>query len=633
MNKLGERIQHAIDRLTAELAQSQQPDGSWRCCFDNGTNIDTYMIILMRTLGEADEPLIRQLSDRIRNRQHPDGYWRLYEDDGEGHLSTTIEAYYALLYAGYCRPEDASMVRAQRYIARKGGLARAGGIMTQALLAATGQIRWPRSVSSIPLEVLLLPPASPVQFFDFSGYARVHLVPLLLMADRQFAMQGEGCPDLRSLLGARESSYESPLPQGQQAVQQRLDAGLYRLIGSRRSLHEEATVRAERYMLERIESDGTLYSYASCTILMILALLALGYDSEDPVIRAALKGLTGMKYELEAGAMIQNSPSEIWDTALLAYALQEAGVPAEHPIIDRAGRYLLTHQHTKPGDWSLHNPGAAPGGWGFSESNTINPDVDDTTAALRAIYAGSRRDARWLAAWNRGLSWVVSMQNKDGGWPAFEKDTDMQMLTWLAIDDAAAAAIDASEADLTGRTLEYLGHWARLDWTHPLVRKGVDWLVKHQEKDGSWYGRWGICYIYGTWAALTGLAAAGVPADHKTVQHGAKWLEKIQQEDGGWGESCQSDQRKHYVPLPWSTLSQTAWALDALIAVHDKPTASMTRGIARLIELLESHGRGAGYPTGAALPGSFYIHYHSYDQIWPLLALAHYRTKYGSVSE
>ena len=638
MSRTGDPIQETIDRFINELTASQQPDGSWRFCFDTGTNIDAYVIILLRSLGAAEEPLIRQLHARILARQQPGGFWRLYPDDEEGHLPATIEAYYALLYSGYSKPDEKHMQRAQRYISKRGGLRRIDGLMTQAMLAATGQIKWPRSITSIPLEILLLPLSFPVQFFDFSGYARVHLAPLLLMADRQFAVQADGWPDLQSLVGGDRQSgklgHEPPIPASQRTLQQQFDVGLNRLIGSRSSLHEAASSRAEHYMLDRIETDGTLYSYASCTILMILALLALEYDRDDPLILRAVEGLKSMAYELDEGLMIQNSPSEIWDTALLAYALQEAGLPAEHPVIRSATNYLLTHQHTKPGDWQIHNPGAAPGGWGFSESNTINPDVDDSTAALRAIHARSRREEPTMAAWNRGLSWVISMQNKDGGWPAFEKHTDKHMLTWLAIDGAAAAAIDPSEADLTGRTLEVLGNWAGLDISHPVIKRGTDWLIQHQEKDGSWYGRWGICYIYGTWAALTGLEAAGLSADHEAIRRGSDWLLSIQRKDGGWGESCLSDQRKRYVPLGSSTLSQTAWALDALIAIHDEPTEAVLKGMRCLLALLDGHDSAPRtYPTGAALPGSFYIHYHSYNHIWPLLTLAHYRSKYGQLSK
>jgi len=401
------------------------------------------------------------------------------------------------------------------------------------------------------------------------------------------------------------------------------------LIGTPYTIHEAARAKAEQFLLERIESDGTLYSYASSTILMILALLALGYDKQHSLITEAIQGLIAMRCHTGRNVTIQNSPSTVWDTALLAYSLQESGVASHHRVIRNASAYLLNKQHDSTADWSLHNPNALPGGWGFSESNTLNPDVDDTTAALRAIKNLTLHEPSYLESWNRGLHWVLSMQNKDGGWPAFEKNTNKEMLTWLAIDGAKSAAIDPSEADLTGRTLEYLGNFAGLDTRHAFMERGTNWLINHQEKDGSWYGRWGVCYIYGTWAALTGLRAAAVPSSHETISKGAKWLLGIQNTDGGWGESCKSDRLLHYVPLGASTPSQTAWALDALIAVHAQPTAAMIKGVHRLIAFSRDDAWSTTYPTGAGLPGYFYTHYHSYRYIWPLLALSHFRKKYG----
>jgi len=228
------------------------------------------------------------------------------------------------------------------------------------------------------------------------------------------------------------------------------------------------------------------------------------------------------------------------------------------------------------------------------------------------------------------LNWVLSMQNNDGGWPAFEKNSNKEMLTWLAIDGAKSAAIDPSEADLTGRALEYLGNFAGLDSRYEIIKRGSNWLISRQKKDGSWYGRWGICYIYGTWAALTGLKAAGLSSNHDAIQRGANWLQSIQNFDGGWGESCKSDQLLHYEPLGESTPSQTAWALDALIAIHPQPTAAINKGIYRLTASLQENKWTTLYPTGAGLPGSIYIHYHSYRYIWPLLTLSHYRKKYGN---
>ncbi|MBJ6359769.1 squalene--hopene cyclase [Paenibacillus sp. GCM10012307] len=624
-------IEQAIDRITADLLRQQRQDGAWEFCFENGTNIDCYLIILLRSLEMEDEELIRQLHDRILQEQQADGSWKLFRDEDGGNLSATIDAYYALLYSGYSSRSDEGMERARRFIQSRGGLGKATSILTQAILSATGQTRWPLAISTIPLELLLLPASFPISFFDFSCYSRVHLAPILIMADRRFSIQTEQTPDLSGLKNSRTED-DHHQPRGFKAMIDQIETGVKRLIGVPRHIHEAATRKAETFMLQRIEPDGTLYTYASCTILMIFSLLALGYDKNHPIITRAVQGIKAMQFRLKNGRItIQNSPSTIWDTALLTYALQTSGLSDSHPAIRRAAAYLRGKQQDKPGDWSIHNPGVPSGGWGFSEPNTIIPDVDDSTAALRVLAGFSRSGPEWREAWNRGLNWVISMQNKDGGWPAFEKDTSNHLLIWLAIDGAKSAAIDPSEADLTGRTLEYLGNFTGMDTRHTVVRRGTDWLIGNQGKDGSWYGRWGVCYIYGTWAALTGLVATGVPSSHHAVQKGVKWLFDIQNEDGGWGESCKSDRLLQYTPLGESTPSQTAWALDALIASLPSPNAKLNRGVNRLIAALQEDNWKSEYPTGAGLPGNFYIHYHSYRYIWPLLALSHYKQKYGKL--
>ncbi|WP_084011689.1 squalene--hopene cyclase [Paenibacillus kribbensis] len=623
-------IREEIRRLSGELIQWQQPDGTWRFCFENGTMLDAYAIILFRTLNAENEDLIRGLHDRILAAQQPEGCWRWYKDEEGGNLSATVEAYYALLYSGYSQPKDESVQRAKQYILDRGGIGKAASLLTRTLLAATGQRKWPASLSLIPIEMLLLPSSLPLSFFDFSAYSRVHLVPLLIMADRDFSVKTAHTPDLSELYTNR-SPAEEPLSRKNRELLKYIQSALGHLVGTPQRIHQAAVKKAEQYMLERIEGDGTLYTYASSTVLMVFALLALGYDPQHPVITHAVDGLSAMCCKTGGYTTIQNSPSTVWDTALLAYALQEAGMSAGHPAMQKAAAYLRSKQHRKAGDWRIHNPGAAPGGWGFSDTNTIIPDVDDSTAALRAIHSLSEHDPAYLESWNRGLNWVISMQNDDGGWPAFEKNTNKEMLTWLAIEGAKSAATDPSEADLTGRALEYLGNFAKLGVRHGFIQRGADWLTSHQQPDGSWYGHWGICYIYGTWAALTGLKAVGLPSDHAAVTKGTDWLLAIQNADGGWGESCRSDQVDRYVPLYASTPSQTAWALDALIAVHDRPTPEIERGAARLIELLHEDGWANAYPTGAGLPGYFYVHYHSYRYIWPLLALGHYVKKYGDI--
>ena len=222
------------------------------------------------------------------------------------------------------------------------------------------------------------------------------------------------------------------------------------------------------------------------------------------------------------------------------------------------------------------------------------------------------------------------MQNDDGGWAAFEKNTDTKLFEFLPIEKGEFLLVDPSCADITGRTLEFFGNYTNLPRDHKVVKKGISWLLKKQRKDGSWYGRWGLCYLYGTWGAVTGLVAAGIPAGHSAVQMAVEWLLSIQNDDGGWGESCHSDSKKAYVPLGESTLTDSAWALDALISTFDEPIPPIQRGITYLLTSLEKEDWTTAYPKGQGMAGGFYIHYHSYRYIFPLIALSHYRKKYES---
>jgi len=621
-----EKLVSNMNQLTTFLTKQQQSDGTWRFCFENGTIIDAYMIILLRSIHYPNEAIIQQLHHRIVNEQQPNGSWSLYQDEEEGNLPATIDNVQALLYSGYSQLEDENIVKAKQYIVSHGGITNTKGLLSKTMLAITGQLPWPESISAIPIETVLLPTYLPINLFEFSGYSRVHLIPMLIMAKSNFHIQSPF--QLDDLIVAHSNRNEEDyLSTEFHRMQQSIHAGRNRLLGS--SLSDIAKEKATQFMLDRIEEDGTLYSYASSTILMIFALLAIGYDAQHPRITKAIEGLLNMQCNSSNNSLtIQNSPSTIWDTALISYTLQQANFSYHRPTIQRANAYLLSKQHQKKGDWSIHNEHTAPGGWGFSETNTMNPDIDDTTAALRALFTASHNDERTKEASALGLNWILSMQNKDGGWPAFEKNVDNSMLTWLALDGAKAAAIDPSTADLTGRTLEYLGNFTKLDSNNRQIQRGVRWLIDNQETNGSWYGKWGICYIYGTWAALTGLMAAGVSSSHPAVQKATNWLLSIQNQDGGWGESCESDRKMHYIPLRHSTPSQTAWALDALIAVHDQPTSEINKGIDRLMALMNENSWVHNYPTGAGLPGNFYVHYHSYRYIYPLLAFSHYYRKY-----
>ncbi|TLS38991.1 squalene--hopene cyclase [Pseudalkalibacillus caeni] len=613
-----------IDSLKEELLSLQKEDGTWRFCFVNSLITDAYMIIVLRTLeiqGTEEEQIIKSLVQRLLSQQSEDGAWRLYEDEREGNLDATIQAYNALLFSGYVNKNDENMKKAEKSIFRQGGLEKAHPI-TKAFLAANGQFNWPLNFH-IPIGIMLLPRVLPINFFDFSSYGRIHFAPLLVLLDKRFSIQTKWTPDLsnlhrKSLHSIKEEELRALLPFAKE---------MNTLLNIPSDLYQAALKKAEEYMLKRIESDGTLYSYATATFLMVYALLALDYSKSSPVLLQAVNGLKDMICKTETSIHVQNSPSTIWDTSLISYALQEAGISCESTSIEKANDYLLMQQHYKYGDWAIKAPDVAPGGWGFSETNSIHPDVDDTAAALRAITCSTEKSRTYRKAWHRGFNWVLGTQNSDGGWAAFEKDTTNAFLSALPVRNAIDVLVEPSTADVTGRTLEFLGNKVGLRQDHPQVKRAIRWLLKNQEKSGSWYGKWSICYIYGTWAALTGLKAVNISSSNKAIQKARNWLVTIQHPDGGWGESCKSDEARQFVPLNFSTPSQTSWALDALIACDRQPSSEIDAGIQKLVKD-EWEEDAEIYPTGAGLPGGFYIHYDSYKLIWPLLTLSHYMKKY-----
>lgn len=616
-----------IHQIVEQFKQAQIPDGSWDYPFETGISTDAYMIILLRTLEINDEDLIGGLAERIISRQERNGAWKLFNDEKDGNVTSTIEAYYALLSSGCYTKDDKRLQAAKKFILAKGGMEKSH-MLTKVMLALTGQYQWP-SCFPLPIETVLLPLSFPINLYDFSVFGRANLIPIMILSNKKYSKRTKKIPDLSELFTSRTDGYfHWPKTRETRKLYSMIEQEVKHLISFPHSIHSLAIQRAKQYMLDHIEPDGTLYSYFSSTFLMIFALLSLGYSKDDPVILEAVAGLKAMKCTINSHPHMQYTTATVWNTALVSYALQEAGVSSSHPMIRKAGKYLVKRQQYKYGDWVFHNPQAFPGGWGFSDINTINPDIDDTTAALRALSRLVRRSSIVHQTWEKGVQWTVSMQNDDGGWPAFEKNTDKKLLNLLPIEGGRFLLTDPSSADLTGRTLEFLGSYTNLRKNHPMIKRGVNWLLHHQKKDGSWYGRWGICYIYGTWAAVTGLTAAGISPQAPAIQKSVDWLCRIQNDDGGWGESCKSDIENTYIPLQASTLTHTSWALDALISAADKPTPEIQAGISYMLATYNKNDWTIDYPVGQGMGGGFYIHYHSYRYIFPLLALAHYKRKF-----
>lgn len=620
---MNEKVNSHVGKLIETLINDQSFNGSWGYPFETGILTDCYMIILLRVLDRKDENLIHSLVKRILSKQNDDGAWRLFYDEGQGNLSLSVHAYYALLISGYVDKNSPTLIKAKQFILSSGGLYKVNSF-TKVLLSLTGQIKW-EAPFPIPVEAVLLPNKFPLNFFDVSVFGRANLAPLLIIADYKFVMKPVNSTSLIELQ-LRDSVCEDNHLE-ERSILDFIEDGIKEISGLKEDIHEYALQYLEKYIIDHIEPDGTLYSYFSATFYMIFALLARGKSTDDPKINQAIQGLKSMVTLIDGHLHCQYTTANIWNTALISSTLQFAGVPHTHPNIRKANKYLLSRQHVKYGDWTIHNPNIIPGGWGFSDVNTMNPDIDDTIASLRAIHRLAIDRSDYRQAWDRGLHWVLSMQNDDGGWAAFEKNVDNPLLELLPYGEGLL--LDASSADLTGRTLEFLGNYTNLNKDDLLIKNGIKWLLRNQEKEGCWKSRWGIYYIYGTWTAIQGLVAVGVELNHPSVVRARNWIESVQNEDGGWGESCRSDILKRYVPLAGSTITHTAWALDSLIMISDVATSTIQKGINFLINHADIKDWRSSYPKGQGLGGEFYIHYHSYQYIWPLITLVKYLKKYN----
>ncbi|WP_247747415.1 squalene--hopene cyclase [Alkalihalobacillus sp. BA299] len=611
-----------IESIIEKLKKDQTYDGSWRYCLETNPVTDVYFIILLRLLEiEEEEELIEQLVKRIKSIQAGNGAWKLYHD-GEGDLDTTVEAYYALLFSGLSNRGDEHMKKAEQFIRSKGGVEKITNLFTLVLLAITGEIPWPKNLK-IPPEFILLPNCFPINKYDLVGHARIHFFPIMIMANQKFSIKNKYTPNIRHLYVKKNFP--------------KMNASLFHVLLKlitlptkvvpplSKHLYKKSLLKAEQYMLNRIEPDGTVYGFAPATIYLLFALLAIGYKKQSHIIYQAICGLKS----LICNAHLQVSTSTVWDTAIASFSLQEADVNCTNPLITKANTYLISRQHDIPGDWIVRNKKTKPGGWAFSDINTMYPDVDDTVIVLRALKRSTHIDPLITQSWNRGFNWVLSMQNDDGGWPAFEKNIDKSFIKFLVpYDETKDFANDPSTNDLTGRVLQFLGHDCGMTLNHLRINKAVRWLKKQQEKNGSWYGRWGISYIHGTSAVVLGLVSVGVPIEDPSIKRAFEWMVSIQNKDGGWGESCRSDVKKKYVPLRYSTPTQTAWALEMLIEGHDQPTRDINRGIRYLIHSLQSNDWKTVYPTGGGIPGRVYFYYHSLNHTWALLTLAKYKKKY-----
>ncbi|MFD1673959.1 prenyltransferase/squalene oxidase repeat-containing protein [Alicyclobacillus fodiniaquatilis] len=600
LQKQKHQVDNIIEATTKRILAHQQLDGSFSYCCEVTPLSEAVMVIFLKLIGDSADRLISDLCHTMAHRQRADGGWTLRPGEASD-LSVTTLVYFALLLAGFPKTSP-QMLKARMCIQKHGGITRASSF-AKGFLAVAGQLPW----SALPnphIEMILWKEAAPINLFEISSPARIHLPSLMLLSHLNFSYH---LPVDLTLMDLIDPDVEIP----QRAIPLR---------------DERAVEKCRAFLLERVEPNGTLASYLSATVMMVFALQAFGYSRNHPLIARAVMGLKDMAYRRKSFVHQQFFTSTVWDTSLAMRALTAAGVPPNSDALTRGAAYLLARQQHLLSDWHHHTANAEPGGWGFSNINTMYPDVDDTIAALMALYP-FRRMVR--SQWKNGAKWMLTMQNDDGGWAAFDRNCDNVFLKLLPTGDLKQVLSDPSTPDLTGRVLHTIGYTGIR--ATAAVSHGVNWLLGQQRNDGTWFGRWGIAFIYGTCMAVQGLHASGIRRDHSAMKKALSWFKNIQNADGGFGESCRSDEQDVYVPLKQSTASQTAWALMGMISASARCTPEMARAAQYLVATAHSNGGWREkYPTGAGIAGQAYIRYHSYPDIWPLMALCAFRQRWES---
>ncbi|MST01062.1 MAG: squalene--hopene cyclase [Pedosphaera sp.] len=623
------KLQAAIERSRDFLLSRQQPEGHW--CFELmvDSTLVADMVAFHHWNGSVDRAWERKAVNQLFHTQLPDGGWNIYLN-GPAEVNATIKAYLALKLAGVTLT-DPRMLMAREMAKNLGGPARMN-TFSKLYLALIGLYPW-KHLPTIPVEVILIGKWFYVNFWEMSNWSRAMLVPLAIINHHKPTRPVK--TDLNELYPDGFHERDLALARDPEWFTWRnfflsLDK-LHKIAEwfMRQSIHpfrKRALRKAEAWMLERVEGSDGLAAIFPAMLNCLIALKALGYADDHPQVIRATHELKKLEHETADRIWLEPCFSPVWDTGIIQICLHAAGVPSDNPAMMKSTEWLLDKEIRFRGDWQYKNPAEIePSGWVFEYNNKWNPDIDDTAMIVLALrrVPGSDR-ARRDAAVERGIKWILSFQCKDGGWGAFDKDCTQNILEKVPFADHNAM-LDPECADITARILEMLGHEG-FDLHHPQVREAIQFLRDHQETDGSWYGRWGVNYIYGTWSVLRGLKVIGMDMNQPWLQRARDWLESVQHDDGGWGERCNTYDDPIYKGRGPSTASQTAWAVMALQSFGEPQRSSLRRGIEYLIRTQNADGSWTEEETtGTGFPGVFYLKYDSYRNAWPLLALADQR--------
>jgi squalene-hopene/tetraprenyl-beta-curcumene cyclase len=624
-------LETAIQRSQSFLLSQQTPEGYWAGELMVDSTLVSDTIAYHHWDGKVDSEWQRKAVNHIFSMQLADGGWNIYFG-GPAEVNATIKAYLALKLAGV-PVTDPRMLRAREMALSLGGVPRMN-TFSKLYLALLGLFPW-KYVPTIPSEVILIGKWFYVNFNDMSNWSRSMLVPLAIINHFKPSRPQNCRVTLDELYPEGFHERDLRLPRDPQIFTWRnfficLDK-LHKFaeLFAQKGVHpfrKMALKRAEQWMLERFEGSNGLAAIFPAMLNALIALKALGYPDDHPQVLRAERELKNLERESRDTVRIEPCFSPVWDTAIVAICLRESGVLADHPKLKRAAEWLMTKEIRFRGDWYYKNSAnVEPSGWVFEFENKWNPDVDDTAMVLLALrQIPTDEPARRDQCFQRGLKWMMTFQCRDGGWAAFDKDCTKSVLEKVPFADHNAM-LDPECADITARILELLGYEG-YPLTNPQVAKAVQYICDQQEEDGSWYGRWGVNYIYGTWQVLRGLRALNVNMNQPWIGRGRQWLESVQHDDGGWGERCNTYDDPVFKGKGPSTASQTAWALMGLCAFDDPMNPALRRGIDYLIRTQNPDGSWSEDEiTGTGFPKVFYLKYDMYRNSWPLLALATYK--------
>lgn len=620
-----------LRRAVNFLLGKQHRDGYWWADLTADTTLESDFVLLELwrhppVNGVWNPPSRERIQKAVKSilaRQLPDGGFNIYAQ-GPSEISASVKAYTALKLAGIAY-DDPNLTRLRQRVLALGGL-QAANSYVKVNLSLFGL--YPREYApSIPVEGMLLGRL----IYEMSSWTRAIVIPLAIVdalntgrpAPAGFTVDELLVPGIPLCFPNDEGffSWRNFFLMADRAVK------LWERYGPK-SIRRLALRRAEKWMLERTRyTDGVAAIYPPM-MYVIMALDLLGYPKDHPDVAEAEQQFFNLLVDDERGFYFQPCFSVVWDTGIAAYALGESGQAPDHALA-RSTDWLLTKEVRRRGDWSVKRPNVEPSGWYFEFANEYYPDIDDTAQVLLALARSRGSDpVKQDACIRRAVDWLLAMQSKDGGWAAFDVDNNWQFLSSVPFADHNAM-LDPTCPDITGRVLEGLSACG-VKRDHTAIRRGIEFLKRTQEQDGSWYGRWGVDYVYGTFLALRGLEAVGENNREAYILRAGEWLRSIQNGDGGWGESCESYARNTFVAAP-STPSQTAWAVLGLLASGDSTSESVQKGIEYLMETQRADGGwDEALATGTGFPGVFYLQYHYYRHSFPVLALATYLKAKGT---